>query len=118
MQTVNVRAYDSRGGFQNWDPDLLVANADVPLHDMEMGEMRKIIVGFTNRAQVHVTLTGGQQGFIKLSGTPIEPRTSMVNVNGTGVAHSTWTVNTPDGAVYIWSPHGGHGLIVDVVEIA
>lgn len=120
MHTVNERAYDSRPEHQSGvAPALAAANADVPLGPMAAGEMRKIVVGYTNRAQVNVTMVGQNPGHLLMNNEPERPKTSIVNADVAGGVNSgCWTMNVPDGAVYIWASHAGHHVVVDVVERA
>lgn len=116
MHTVNERAYDSRGNQDDWGPELRVANAAVPLGPMSAGERRKVVVGMTNRAEVHITVLGEGPGYLAINGIDSRPKTSMVNAQPSGVDSGTWTLSTPEGAIYVWASHEGLDFIVDVVE--
>ncbi len=125
MKPINKRAYDSRltfggGPARPVSPDAPYNdwNKDVPRGPTTAGEQRRIVVGFTTRTQVNVTIANEVPGFLQISGDSKPVNTSLVNSNSGGPNSNTWTGDLTDGAVYITASHAGMEFVVDVVEHA
>ena len=122
IATGPERAYDSRRTDQTTQY-LADLNAGVPMGPMVAGEERRIVVGQSCvSAEVHVTVVGGTDGYVTVSGFSAFTRradvntTSLVNVNGSGVEQGTGGFATPESAIFVRTAQPIDGLIVDVFQ--
>lgn len=114
MQTVNKRAYSSEHPDQVDEPYRSL-NAGVALGPFARLERRRIQVD-AQRVQVSLTAYDGPGGNVRISGRGVMPSTSIANMADRPNSN-TWTINTPESAIYVWCTQGGH-VALDIVEAA
>ena len=116
----SVRAYDSRPSEQvDVDPTLQKANRDlgVPLGPLKPNESRRVFVGLASAAEIILHSIGnGESGFLRLSGYPTPPTTSLVNFYGSDrIEDNSQIIGLTDGSVWV---HAGPAACDFIVEVA